>query len=69
MLRKINRLRTQEILLSTVFLGLDHNYTSSGKPILFETMIFGGQRDEEQWRYCDWDTAAINHDRILKTLK
>ena len=28
--------------ISTVFLGMDHNWNEGGEPILFETMIFGG---------------------------
>lgn len=30
-----------DLKVSTVFLGLDHNYGPSGPPILFETMTFG----------------------------
>jgi hypothetical protein len=29
------------IEVSTVFLGLDHNFGMNGPPILFETMVFG----------------------------
>jgi hypothetical protein len=32
--------------LSTVFLGLDHNYSPKGPPILFETMLFAPESDE-----------------------
>ena len=39
------------IRVSTVFLGLDHRYSGQGKPILFETMVFGGKLDMEQERY------------------
>jgi hypothetical protein len=35
--------------VSTVFLGLDHNY-GSGPPVLWETMVFGGPFDGHQWR-------------------
>jgi len=28
--------------VSTVFLGLDHNFSSKGPPVVFETMVFGG---------------------------
>jgi hypothetical protein len=36
--------------LSTVFLGLDHNYSRTGPPILFETMLFAPMSDEERDR-------------------
>lgn len=46
--------------MSTVFLGLDHNF-SGGEPILFETMIFGGPLDGEQRRYHTYDQAERGH--------
>jgi hypothetical protein len=52
--------------VSTVFLGLDHNFTASGPPVLWETMIFGGPRDG----YCDRATsraaALVNHAAALE---
>lgn len=33
------------VRISTVFLGLDHNFGSKGKPILFETMMFSTKND------------------------
>lgn len=51
--------------LSTVFLGIDHNYANSGVPILFESMIFGGgDLDESMERYPTWETAASGHLQI-----
>jgi len=32
----------EQVRISTVFLGLDHNYGGGGPPILWETMVFGG---------------------------
>lgn len=48
------------ILVSTVFLGLDHSF-GGGPPILFETMIFGGKHDEDQWHYATWEDAEDGH--------
>lgn len=47
--------------VSTVFLGMDHNYRRTGDPILFETMIFGGPLNEETWRYTTYDDAERGH--------
>jgi hypothetical protein len=52
---------TSEILVSTVFLGLDHRLYGKGPPILFETMIFGGPLNEHMWRYSSWDDAQTGH--------
>jgi hypothetical protein len=50
--------------VSTVFLGLDHNFMGVGPPILFETMVFGGPHDQDQERYCTWDEALLGHLRM-----
>ena len=44
------------VSVSTVFLGIDHSF-GGGDPVLFETMIFGGEHDQRQERYCTWDEA------------
>jgi hypothetical protein len=46
--------------VSTVFLGLDHQY-GRGPPVLFETMIFGGEHDQYQARCCTWEEAELMH--------
>jgi hypothetical protein len=68
--------------VSTVFLGLDHNYCFSGPPILFETMAFRheGRMMEDyfsgemrpvaetlcQERYSSWDDAEIGHKAAVR---
>lgn len=37
-------------LVSSVFLAMDHGFSRSGPPVLFETMIFGGPHDGWQQR-------------------
>jgi hypothetical protein len=50
--------------VSTVFVGLDHNW-EGGDPILFETMIFGGPLDQYQERYSTWDQAERGHQEAV----
>lgn len=50
------------IRVSTVFLGLDHSF-GGPVPLLFETMIFGGEHDEYQERCSTWDEAEAMHKR------
>lgn len=59
------------ILISTIFLGKDHNYLSYNPkfPILFETMIFGGKYDEYQDRYISWDEAEMGHAKAVQLVK
>jgi hypothetical protein len=48
--------------VSTCFLGLDHNFRFEGPPILFETMIFGGEYDSEMWRCSTYAEALVQHE-------
>ncbi len=56
---------SNKVDVSTVFLGVDHSF-SDGDPILFETMIFGGDRNEECERYSSLDDSLKGHDKIVK---
>lgn len=58
-----------DVRVSTVFLGLDHNFRSSGDPILFETMVFGGPLDSEQWRYATYAEAERGHQEVVTQAK
>lgn len=49
-------------VISTVFLGVDHNLFGE-LPILFETMIFGGA--EYQERCGTWEEAIDMHERAV----
>ena len=52
--------------VSTVFLGLDHSFGRPGAPILFETMIFGGEHDQYQDRCSTWDEAEAMHTKACE---
>lgn len=53
------------ILVSTIFLGLDHSFFTDA-PQLFETMIFGGEQDGYQERYSTWEEAEKGHEQAIK---
>jgi hypothetical protein len=52
---------TSACTVSTVFIGIDHRIYGKGPPVLFETMIFGGPLDHDQWRYSSYDDAVTGH--------
>lgn len=56
------------IRISTVFLGLDHAFYPGRGPILFETMIFGGEYHDYQNRYYTWDEANDAHTAIVRAI-
>jgi hypothetical protein len=58
-----------EVLVSTVFLGIDHGFGSDGPPILFETIVFGGPLDQEQERYATWTQAEAGHAEMLRRVR
>jgi hypothetical protein len=51
-----------EIRVSTVFLGLNHNF-GKGAPLLFETMIFGVPNNGYQERCSTWEEAEAMHEK------
>ena len=57
------------IRVSTVFLGLDHNYWNDGPPVLWETMVFGGPMNGEMERYSSKADAVIGHQAMLTTVR
>ena len=57
-----------KVLVSTVFLGLDHSF-GSGPPVLWETMIFGGEHSDYQERYTSGDAAIEGHRRAVELVK
>lgn len=53
------------VSVSTVFLGMDHSF-GGGPPLLFETMIFGGNHDRYHERYSTWAEAEAGHEKALR---
>ena len=55
-----------EVEVSTVFLGIEMQPPKpGGLPILFETMIFGGENDQYTDRYETWDEAEAGHQKAI----
>lgn len=58
-----------DVFVSTVFLGIDHNF-GVGPPLLFETMIFGGGlTGEHQERCSTWVQAEEQHAKAVAIAK
>lgn len=70
-----NRIVRQEVVngikVSTVFLGIDHNFAHQGAPLLWETMVFGGKLDQEMLR-CSGNreqAEAMHEEMLLKMMR
>jgi len=52
-------------LVSTIFLGVDHD-PAGDKPMLWETMVFHGRTAEYQKRYSSAKEARKGHGEVVK---
>jgi hypothetical protein len=68
--RRVAKDYVGEVKVSTVFLGLDHNFSGGGNPILWETMVFGGPMNYEMTR-CGGsrEQAEAMHQKMLAMVR
>lgn len=57
------------VAISTVFLGIDHGFGDNKEPVLFETMVFGGELDGYQDRCSTWEAAEKMHELACEKVK
>jgi len=62
--RHVGKKTIKGVEISTVFLGIDHSFGRE-KPLLFETMIFGGEHDGYQERYSTYEQAELGHKKAV----
>jgi hypothetical protein len=59
-----------DVEVSTVWLGLDYSFGFGlGTPLIYETMIFGGEHGGECWRYPNRDAALAGHDQAVELVR
>lgn len=66
--RRVAETTIGDAWISTVFLGIDHNFSGDGPPLLFETMVFFDRedlRDEIMMRYATYAEAREGHDTLV----
>ena len=70
--RRVARTKVGNYTVSTVFLGLDHQW-GKGPPVLWETMLFvkGKGHDEQDMERCSGsrEQAEAMHERMVKKVK
>lgn len=57
------------VRVSTVWLGLDHQHTPGGPPLIFETMVFGGENDDYCRRYSTEAEAIAGHKAVCDAIR
>lgn len=53
------------VIVSTVFLGIDHSFSRDGAPLLWETRVFEGPLDGETHRYTSHEAALSGHAEMM----
>ncbi len=56
----------KDIDVSTVFLGLNHQFAPNAPPLIFETLVFGGPLDQDMDRYTTWEQAEQGHKEMVQ---
>lgn len=67
--RRVDLWEKNGVKVSTVFLGLDHNWNDDGPPVLWETMVFGGDFDQHQQRYTSAKDARDGHQEVVRMVE
>lgn len=60
----VKRDQIGDVKVYTVWLGMDHGFLNE-LPIIFETMVFGGEFDQYQERYATEQEALAGHKKIV----
>ncbi len=64
--RKIAKTQiSEDVEVSTVFLGLNHSF-GDGPPLIYETMVFGGEHDGEMNRYSTREESLKGHKEMVR---
>lgn len=67
--RRVAETQLDGCRISTVFLGIDHDVTGEGPPVLWETLIFGGEHDGAGNRYSSFAAAVAGHELYVMVVR
>lgn len=67
--RRVAVTQVGEYEVSTVFLGIDHNFSGDGEPVLYETMVFLDGHGTDSERYTTREEAIVGHNRMVKRVQ
>lgn len=64
--RRVALTEFEGLRVSTVFLGVVHGFTKERAPILFETMVFRGDKGIDEARCTTWGEAEEIHQKMVE---
>jgi hypothetical protein len=67
--RIVAKVEIGDVTVSTVLLVMDHSFGELDPPLIFETMIFGGDHDGFTERYSTREEAEAGHARAVKLVR
>jgi hypothetical protein len=67
--RIVAQTQVGSLFVSTVCLGIDHNFMRVGPAQVFETMIFADGDGSDCWRCATWQEAEAQHARTVAALQ
>lgn len=59
----------EDVEVSTVWIDLPQAGSTPERPLIFETMVFGGELDEWAWRYATEEEAEAGHEQVLAEVR
>lgn len=65
----IIRDRRERIKVSTIFMPIDMGFLDEARPVLWETMVFGGSEDGVQMRYASRAAAKEGHAGLVGMIR
>lgn len=54
-----------KVTVSTVWYGVDQSWGAAERPMIFETMVFGGLLDEQRMLAADREAAIHAHEELV----
>jgi hypothetical protein len=66
--RIVQKTWINDVEVSTVFLGSNHRYDKLGPPLIFESMIFGGDHNDHQDRYSTYEESRLGHWSLVSNI-
>jgi hypothetical protein len=58
-----------EAQVSTVWVGIPQAGSTPERPLIYESMVFGGPLDEQAWRYSTEGEATAGHDHVVALVR
>jgi hypothetical protein len=59
--KTVYEIRGETVEVSTVHIGIDYGFGRTPRPLIFETMVFGGPLNERCVRYATQTEAVVGH--------